>query len=456
MLVAVRRRLTRLTERALGGVRLSARGGTFLALAALAFVLAYTAGLPILVAVGCLLVALPVTAVLFVRLRRPKLSVVRSLRPQIVPAGEPVIVALGVKPARGTGGIGGSIAGSWWDALPWAPGASAEFELPAFRSRAAARTLSYDLATVRRGVYPIGPMTVAVADGLGLASSLVSLGEAQQLTVTPQVVPLADSGLSIPAGDGESRLVQRRATGDDDDSMTREYRRGDAMRRVHWRATARHGDLMVRQEEQRSFPEARIIVDTLRSGYRDVDFADHGSRQDAMSDESAAFEWVVRMLASVAVHLRREGFQVAIDETGANQLDAARRGHRRTWGDEEFLSGLATLELTTAPSEVHGPAASDHHSRGPVIALLGSPQRHTIEWLSRQRRQGELAVAFMVRDLSAVELIDRSFGIASGAPAIAEQLADAGWLVVPVRADDDHAAAWEAVVVETSRARNVG
>ncbi|MCY7411976.1 MAG: DUF58 domain-containing protein [Salinibacterium sp.] len=456
MLDVLRRVSTRLTERALGGVRLSARGGAFLALAVLSFITAYTAGLPVLVAVGCLLVALPATAVLFVRLRRPRLAVVRILRPPIVQVGEPTLVALTVKPARGIGGSGGSVAGSWWDALPWSPGASAEFELPAFRARAAAQTLRYDLVPLRRGVYPIGPMAVAISDGLGLASSLGSAGEAQQLTVTPEVVPLADSGLSIPAGDGESRLVQRRATGDDDDAMTREYRRGDAMRRVHWRASARHGDLMVRQEEQRSFPEARIIVDTLRSGYRDVDFLDNGSRPDGTTDESASFEWVVRMLASVAVHLRREGFQVAIDETGANQLDSARRGHRRTWGDEEFLSGLATLELTNTPAEALDGAASDHHSRGPLIALLASPNRQTIEWLGRQRRQGELAVAFMVRDLSAIELIDRSLGVASDASAVAEQLGDAGWLVVPVRADDDHAAAWEAVVVETSRARNLG
>ena len=43
--------------------------------------------------------------------------------------------------------------------------------------------------------------------------------------------------------------------------MTREYRHGDPMRRVHWAATARHGELMVRQEESVTTPEATIILD---------------------------------------------------------------------------------------------------------------------------------------------------------------------------------------------------
>ena len=128
-------------------------------------------------------------------------------------------------------------------------------------------------------------------------------GETSQLIVTPEVVPLGETGLAVPAGDGEARIVQRRSVGDADDTITREYRRGDALRRVHWRASARKGDLMVRQEEQRSYPEARIIVDTLRSGYSDVD-----PTQADDEGESLAFEWAVRMLASVTVHLRRSGF----------------------------------------------------------------------------------------------------------------------------------------------------
>ncbi|MEJ1229582.1 MAG: DUF58 domain-containing protein [Galbitalea sp.] len=85
--------------------------------------------------------------------------------------------------------------------------------------------------------------------------------------------------------------------------MTREYRTGDALRRVHWRASARHGELMVRQEEQRSYPEARIILDTRTDGYggtiSSFEFHDSGFTW---------FEWAITMVASIGVHLHPLGF----------------------------------------------------------------------------------------------------------------------------------------------------
>jgi hypothetical protein len=442
--------LNRLTQLTLGGVHLTLRGWAFLGASFLCFVSAYAGGRQELLYVAVLLAALPVIAVIVVRLRRPRLSVVRSFAPHVIPAGSTATVSLVVRnlaPRK-------SMRARWTDTVPWRPGVTEEGDLPPlqvrgprFATRGNAVTLRYDLTPPRRGIFPIGPMNVDLGDALGLAASSLVAGEPQPVIVTPEVIALAETGLTMPAGDGEARLVQRRATGDDDDSMTREYRAGDAMRRVHWRATARHGDLMVRQEEQRSFPEARIIVDTRRAGYRDATDDDEGA-------ESPAFEWVVRMLASVAVHLRRMGFLVTIDETALPQLDSVGQGRRRTWGDEEFLSNLAAMELAdTLSIRRTGGAERQRGANGPVVAILGTPEPDTLEWLLRQRPPGELAVAFMVRNASALDLLDRSFGVPASAPQVAERLADAGWLVVPVRSDDDHAAAWEAVVVETGRAR---
>ena len=286
-------------------------------------------------------------------------------------------------------------------------------------------------------------MRVDVADAFGLASSTLTTGDPQSIVVTPEIVPLPATGLSTTAGDGEARLVQRRAVGDDDDSITREYRAGDAMRRVHWRATARHGDLMVRQEEQRSLPEARIIIDTRRSGYRDA------WGEDGDGDESASFEWVVRMLGSVAVHLRRAGFDVTVVETAPAQLAALGSARQRAWGEEEFLVSLASFDLVD--DEVH--ATPRTRRGGPTIAIVGNPDASTLDWLAGQSREGDVCVAFMVQGVSSVDVINRSFGVTSAVTGVGERLADAGWLVVPVRADDDHASAWEAVVVETGRSR---
>ena len=75
-----------------------------------------------------------------------------------------------------------------------------------------------------------------------------------------------------------------------------------------------------------------------------------------------------------------------------------------------------------------------------------------VEKLVAARRAGELAIAFMVRGASPLDSLDRSFGRGPAAPVIAERLAEHGWLVVPVRPDDDPAEVWDVVVHETGRA----
>jgi uncharacterized protein (DUF58 family) len=428
-------------------VRPSRRGWGFLAAGAVAFIAAYSSGLPALLWVACLLLALPLFSLALISLRRPRLTARRVFAPRVVPAGSVTTVSVVVSNAASAR----SLPATWWDAVPWHPWVTPPGALPAMAprgpryARANARTVQYELTPPRRGIVPVGPLTVEVDDVFHLVSARAVVGAPESLIVTPEVVPLADSGLSVPAGDGASRLVQRRSSGDDDDAMTREYRHGDAMRRVHWKASARSGDLMVRQEEQRSFPEARILVDTMRGGYRDAE-----GRYGAA--ESDAFEWVVRMLASLAVHLRRVGFVVAISETGPEQLDRLGRSRRRTWGDEEFLTGLASLHLT----ESAAPMPVQRGVTGPVFALLANADPHTIDWMLAHRTPGELAVAFVVRAPTAIDHLERSFGVPPDVTTLDEYLANAGWLVVPVRADDDHAAAWEAVVAELGRSRGAG
>ena len=430
----------------IAGVRLSRRGWGFLVVSAILFIAAYASGRQELLYAASLLGILPITAAIVVRVKRPRLEVTRSFSPQIIQAGTTTDVALTVRNLS----PGRSMRAQWRDALPWSPGATEAGLIPAleprsprFLSKGNTRVLHYELRPPHRGRFDIGPLDVEVGDAFGLATSSAVIGTAAPVIVTPEVIALSESGLAVPAGDGEARLLQRRAAGDDDDTMTREYRRGDAMRRVHWRASARHGDLMVRQEEQRSLPEATIFVETQFDGY-----------QDAYDDESGAFspafEWSVRMLASVAVHLRRTGFLVTIVESGTPQLTDVGAGRRRTWGDEEFLSTLASLELT---DDAHDEPPASHLTGGPLIALVGNPHPETIDAMIARRRPGELAVAFMVTGATALDLFGRSFGMSPSAPQNADRLTDAGWLVVPVRSDDDHAAAWQAVVVETGRAR---
>ncbi|MGV8877191.1 MAG: DUF58 domain-containing protein [Rhodoglobus sp.] len=444
----------RTVRRVVGGARLTRRGITFGIVGVAALITSYSAGMPILLYVGCLCLALPLLGVVWVRSGQSTLAISRRFSFPVVAAGSTTAVTLRVDnlSTRATSSV------AWRDGIPWRPWVTESGVLPRLsaatrltNARSAAQ-LSYLLTPTRRGIFEIGPLGVHSTDPFDLAWGAWKVGSVTTLVVTPAVLSLTPTALSAQAGDGHARVVQRRSAGDDDDAMTREYRRGDAMRRVHWKASARHGSLMVRQEEQHSYPEARIIVDTRLAGYPDASRASTARSADGSASipaHSARFEWVVAMLASAAVQLRREGFLVTVVETAPSQLTDAATLHRRSSSEQEFLTRLAVFApLETAATAAVAPGGS-HMTGGPVIAIVADPEPDTISFLCRQPTANSLAVIFVVEATSGLANPQRDRFAAADRPPLAEELQAAGWKVIRVLCFDDVADAWNRFVAET-------
>jgi uncharacterized protein (DUF58 family) len=267
-----RRRRPRPPARRHRGFGLTRRGRILLIVGICLIVAAYPLSRAELLYFGSLLAGMPLLAIAFVRFRRQRMGVARRFSPAVAEAGSPVGVRVEVR------NLGSARTGeaTWRDEWPWAP-----YGTPVARLRPLARhrgpfgrdsavLVDYVLDPPRRGVFEIGPLVVDFGDPFQLARGEIVVGQRQKLVVTPRVAILPMTGQSIAADEGSARALQRRNMSGEDELMTREYRYGDPLRRVHWRASAHHGELMVREEEQRSHAQARILLDTRRPGYRDA------------------------------------------------------------------------------------------------------------------------------------------------------------------------------------------
>ena len=124
---------------------------------------------------------------------------------------------------------------------------------------------AYRLPTERRGIAEIGPLEVVVGDPFGLATSSTIAAPHTELTVFPridEIVPVPHTSGDDPhAGADHPSALGR--TGEDFYAL-RPYVVGDDLRRVHWRSTARHDELMVKMFPDRfTATAAKAVIDII-------------------------------------------------------------------------------------------------------------------------------------------------------------------------------------------------
>ena len=203
--------------------------------------------------------ALLIAAMAFVRLSRFDLEASRELRPARVHAGGASRVELTV---RNTGRRRSPVlaardpfdGGRRWARFLIAPLAPQETARAAYR-----------LPTDRRGIFDLGPLELHLEDPFGLAAASRVAAPATRLTVYPRVDPIPP--LPMTRGNdphaGADHPTALASAGEDFYAL-REYEMGDDLRRVHWKATARLDELMIRQDEMPWQGRATVLVDLRR------------------------------------------------------------------------------------------------------------------------------------------------------------------------------------------------
>ncbi len=120
---------------------------------------------------------------------------------------------------------------------------------------------SYVLEQLPRGRYAFEEVRAEIEDPFGLQRVEQPLSAPGALLVYPRLVELdrlfSESG--VRSHDGR-RLLLRRPAGFDLHSV-REYEQGESLRKVHWRSTARRGQLMVKELEDSPRDEVAVVLD---------------------------------------------------------------------------------------------------------------------------------------------------------------------------------------------------
>jgi uncharacterized protein (DUF58 family) len=128
----------------------------------------------------------------------------------------------------------------------------------------ASRLVAYQITALRRGYYQIGPTITETGDLLGLHRRFRALTTPAFLLVLPKLIPLLGYDIASRRPVGEVHVTYRLMEDPTLIAGLREYRHGDPMRSVHWRATARTGQLQCKQYQPTSVSGATLVLDLHR------------------------------------------------------------------------------------------------------------------------------------------------------------------------------------------------
>ncbi|HUJ06126.1 MAG TPA: DUF58 domain-containing protein [Streptosporangiaceae bacterium] len=347
------------------------RGMSFLTAGIVGVLAGLTLGSEAMISVGVMLIGLPVFSALTARRARYQLRCDRRIVPPRVAPGQPATVTVRLENVSrlATGLLLAE------DSIPYSLGARPRYVLNGIE-RGGSREVSYQLRSDLRGKFVVGPLRVRIADVFGLVELTANFATQNTLTVTPKVVRLVSgstTGSWSSDGDGRTRMT---AAAGDDDVIPRAYRDGDELRRVHWRSTARYGELMVRREEQRWQDRAVVILDTRRSAH-------------AGSGPSSSFEFAVSAAASIGVHLARSGLDGHL-LTDAGPLAGS------AMFEDVLLDALSVVTMSRNYDFARTTAALSTIEGGLLVLVAGQLSVAAAREVAAARRHGRQGIAILL------------------------------------------------------------
>ena len=247
---------------------------------------------------------------------------------------------------------------------------------------------------VRRGHFRIEPLQIRTGDPFGFFEASASVGQGVAVVVYPRIESIPLWRLPAAYIEGSNASPERTLQTTPLATTVRPWAPGDSFNRIHWRATARHGEIQVKEFELEQTADAWIILDLERA------------IQTGRGDESTV-EAAVRVAASVADRAIRDnravGMTINAHRTTVLPADRGSRQHLK------IMQLLAAVDGDGTSPLVETIVATAGRLRRGMTAILVTPSTDAtwIRPIASLRARG-IATVVVAIDAPAFERVART------------------------------------------------
>lgn len=235
----------------------------------------------------------------------------------------------------------------------------------------------------RRGHFRIDPLAIRTGDPFGFFEASAAVGQGVSVVVYPRLEPVPAWKLPAANIEGSHAAPERTLQTTPLATSVRPYAPGDSMNRIHWKSTARHGEIQVKEFDLEQTADAWIILDLQRS------------IQTGRGDESTT-EAAIRAAAAIAdkalIENRAVGMTVNARRPAYLPPDRGGRQHLK------IMQLLAALEPDGEAPLVEALVQSVGRLRRGMTAVIitASVDPAWVRALSTLRARGVAAVVVLV------------------------------------------------------------
>jgi uncharacterized protein (DUF58 family) len=246
-----------------------------------------------------------------------------------------------------------------------------------------ARSWAARVPLTARGQFRVEPMVIRTGDPFSLFESVATVGPGASLLVYPRVAALPAWSLPPAALEGASSRARHGAHTAPLATSVRPYTPSDAFNRIHWRSSARHQELQVKEFDIEPSADVWIFLDLDRGRH-------------VGSGATASIETAVEVAAALAAHALDEGRGVGFEAIGVQRaivnIDRGARQRHKIMG----LLAVAQATGMTPLAEMLLEGASRLRRGTIAIAVTPSLDPAWVPPLATMRGTGVAPIACLI------------------------------------------------------------